>query len=401
MRITFLSTSSLDYPSPRGRWFPLAQELCFEGHEIQLVLLHHMMDKLAPKQRKQLHGGVMVYYASQMHVYGPVGQRRYFGPAELLKVSLLAALRLGWLAARLPSDVIHVCKPQPINGLAGLLAARATGRQLYVDCDDYEAGGNRFGAQWQQQLVRFWEDWLPRQAAGVTVNTEFLYQRNQALGVTDDRLVHVPNGISPQRLQAPDPRQVAGLRSSLGLGDAPVAVYVGTISQNTHNVGLLVDAFAEVIQHIPKARLLLVGDGEDRIAIRDQIAQLGLTQHVIMAGSVSAEQVPLFFSLGHCSIDPVSDDEVARGRSPLKIVESMALGIPVVTGDVGDRRTMLGGRGGMLVEPGSASALAKGIIELLGNSEKQQQLSEGARKQAELYRWDKLAKRWYSIYKSE
>lgn len=398
MRITFLSTSSLDYPSPRGRWFPLAQELQSKGHTIQLVLLHHMMNKLVSQQRQQLHGGVMVYYASQMHVYGPVGQRRYFGPAELLKVSLLAAMRLGWLAARLPSDVIHVCKPQPINGLAGLLAARATGRQLYVDCDDYEAGGNRFSANWQQQLVRFWEDWLPRQASGVTVNTAFLYQRNRSLGIAENRLVHVPNGIRPERLQAPDPRQVAGLRTALDLADAPVAVYVGTISQNTHNVGLLVDAFAQVVQQLPQARLLLVGDGEDRLAIQERVRSLGLAKQVVMTGAVSAEQVPLFFSLGHCSIDPVSDDEVARGRSPLKIVESMAVGVPVVTGDVGDRRIMLGDHAGLLIEPGSSTALAQAIIKILNEPKLQQQLSEGAHKQAQLYRWDRLAERWFSIY---
>ncbi len=399
MRITFLSTSSLDYPSPRGRWFPLAQELQAQGHKVQLVLLHHMMDKLAPQQRQQLHQGVMVYYASQMHVYGPVGQRRYFSPAELLKVSLLAALRLGWLAARLPSDVIHVCKPQPINGLAGLLAARITGRQLYVDCDDYEAGGNRFGAKWQQQLVRFWEDWLPRQAAGVTVNTAFLYERNRNLGIGEDRLAHVPNGISPDRLQAPDPRNVIDLRTALNLGNAPVAVYVGTISQNTHNVGLLVDAFAQVVEQLPQARLLLVGDGEDRHAIQEQVQSLGLTEHVVMTGAVSAEQVPLFFRLGHCSIDPVSDDEVARGRSPLKIVESMAVGVPVVTGDVGDRRIMLGDRAGILVEPGSPTALAQGMLKILSEPQLQRQLSEGAHEQAQLYRWDRLAERWFSIYK--
>jgi len=118
-----------------------------------------------------------------------------------------------------------------------------------------------------------------------------------------------------------------------------------------------------------------------------------------MTGAVSAEQVPLFFRLGHCSIDPVSDDEVARGRSPLKIVESMAVGVPVVTGDVGDRRIMLGDRAGILVEPGSPTALAQGMLKILSEPQLQRQLSEGAHEQAQLYRWDRLAERWFSIYK--
>ena len=41
MRLTFLCTSSLDYPSPRGRWLPLARELAAHGHDVRMALLHH------------------------------------------------------------------------------------------------------------------------------------------------------------------------------------------------------------------------------------------------------------------------------------------------------------------------------------------------------------------------
>src|SRR3954468_660616 len=131
-----------------------------------------------------------------------------------------------------------------MNGLAGILAARVLGCPLYVDCDDYEAGGNRFGAAWQRRLVRFWEDYLPRQAAGVTVNTRFLQRRCEALGVPAARLTYVPNGITAARLVSPEARQVASLRAALGLGEVPVVAYVGTLSQTTHNVGLLLESFA-------------------------------------------------------------------------------------------------------------------------------------------------------------
>ncbi|MDQ2999026.1 MAG: glycosyltransferase family 4 protein, partial [Chloroflexota bacterium] len=294
MRITFLATSSLDYPSPRGRWLPLAHELGAQGHQVRLALLHQAYDQLPINRRRQISGGVQVEYVAQMHVYGPVGQRRYFGPAALLRVSLCAAIELARAALRLGGDAIHVCKPQPINGLAGLLAARALGCPLYVDCDDYEAGGNRFGAAWQQRLVRFWEDHLPRQAAGATVNTRFLQRRCESLGVPAGRLTYVPNGIATSRLASPDPRRVAGLRAALGLGAGPVAIYVGTLSQTTHNVGLLLDAFAIVAPRLPAARLLLVGAGEDRAALMAQSQRLGLGERVLFAGAVAPAVVPAY-----------------------------------------------------------------------------------------------------------
>jgi glycosyltransferase involved in cell wall biosynthesis len=398
MRITFLATSSLDYPSPRGRWLPLARELVDQGHQAHLALLHHAYDRLPVGRRRQEYGGVQLEYVAQMHVYGPVGQRRYFGPAALLRVSLLAAIELARAAVRLGGDAIHVCKPQPINGLAGLLAARALGRPLYVDCDDYEAGGNRFGAAWQQRLVRLWEDHLPRQAAGVTVNTRFLQRRCESLGVPAARLTYVPNGIVAARLMPPEPRPVAGLRAALGLGDAPVVMYVGTLSQITHHVGLLLDAFALVAQRLPAARLLLVGDGEDRVALMAKAWRLGLGARALFAGAVPPAAVPAYLALAACSVDPVGDDAVAAARSPLKIVESLASGVPVVTGDVGDRAEMLAQDAGVLVRPGEARALAEGIAALLEHAPLQLHMAARARRRAETYRWDRLAQVWATVY---
>ncbi len=69
------------------------------------------------------------------------------------------------------------------------------------------------------------------------------------------------------------------------------------------------------------------------------------------------------------SVEPVYDDLAARARSPLKILESLAVGTPVVAGDVGDRREMLyDGQAGLLVKPGDSDALATGILALLQDS---------------------------------
>lgn len=398
MRICFLGTSSLDYPSPRGRWLPLAHELARQGNDIQLLLLHHCYDKLTRDQRRQEQSGVLVNYVGQMHVYGPIGQRRYFGSLQLLHVSLRGALALLRATLRARPAAIHVCKPQPINGLAGITAARRLGIPLYVDCDDYEAGGNRFGATWQQQLVQCWEDDLPKYAAGVTVNTRFLQQRYQALGITAQQIVYVPNGIAASRLQPPQQRAVAGLRAGLGLAGHPVVAYVGTLSLNTHNVGLLLEAFALVAQQQADARLLLVGDGEDRQLLMRRVKDLGLASQTLFTGAVPAAGVPSYLALADCLVDPVDDDPVAQARSPLKIVESLALGIPVVTGNVGDRSEMLGDRAGIVVAAGSPQALADGILTVIENTEQRAGLAKSARQQAENYRWDRLVWEWMSVY---
>jgi len=335
-----------------------------------------------------------------MHVYGAVGQRHYFGPLRLLQVSLWGAARLAAAVVRAGCDVLHVCKPQPINGLAGILASRAVGCPLYLDCDDYEAGGNRFGAGWQHRVVQLWEDTLPLRALAVTVNTRFLQQRCQALGVPARQVVYVPNGVTRERIDiVPPERAVAGLRGAFGLGNAPVVVYVGTLSEITHGVGLLLDAFAHVVQQVPTARLLLVGDGEDRATLVERARQLGLNSSVRFIGAVPYDMVPVYLALAHCSVDAVRDDAVAQARSPLKIVESLAAGVPVVTGDVGDRAEMLAdGAAGVVVAPGDPQALANGIVALLENTERQRVAAQAARRTAQAYTWPVLATKWRAAY---
>ncbi|MEN9938596.1 MAG: hypothetical protein RLZZ387_5175 [Chloroflexota bacterium] len=399
MRVAFLCTSSLDYPSPRGRWLPLARELAAAGHEPHLALLHHTFDRLDPAGRTLRHGPVTAHYVGQMHVYGPVGRRQYFGPARLLQVSLTGALALALAAIRLRADAIHVCKPQPINGLAGALAARALGVPLYVDCDDYEAGGNRTASAWQRRALVAWEDGLPPRAAGVTVNTRFLHQRYRDLGVPAATIAYVPNGVPPSRLLPPNTRQIEGLRAALGLGEAPTALYLGTLSQTTHNVALLLEAFALVAPRLPTARLLLVGEGEDRELLQARAAELGIGDRALFAGPAPAAATPAFLALAACSVDPVADDAVARARSPLKIVESLASGVPVITGDVGDRREVLGGTAGLLVTPGDARALGDGLEALLGDPPARAEMARAARDRAEEYRWDRLARGWKRVYR--
>ncbi len=398
MRITLLCTSSLEYPSPRGRWLPLAKQLAKLGHEPQLLLLHHTYDRLPAAQRRLNVDGVMVHYVGQMHVYGPVGQRRYFGAADLLRISVQGAVQLARAALRYGADALHVCKPQPINGLGGMVAARALRCPLYVDCDDYEAGGNRFGAAWQRWMVQLWEDRLPQHARAITVNTRFLHQRYQMLNIEPTRINYVPNGVAPEQLRAPDTRQVAGLGIALERASRPIVLYVGTLSRTTHNVDLLIAAFALVAQRVPHARLVLVGDGEDRAALELSVAELGLRERVLFVGAVPADTIPIWFAQATCSVDPVGDDGVARGRSPLKIVESMALGVPVVTGNVGDRAEMLAGSGGLIVQPGSAEALADGIGSLLEDTTRQQALAVGARERSAVYCWERLVHDWLQVY---
>jgi glycosyltransferase involved in cell wall biosynthesis len=399
LKILFLLTQSLEYPSGLGRYWPLAKELARLGHDVFLAALHPALAE--QPIRTFVQEGVHVHYAGPMHVRQKAHQREYFGPLGLGWSVLRGTWGLSWSALLSRVDVVHVCKPHPQNGLAGLLGKWLRGLRLYLDCDDYEAESNRYSHRWQKQAVIFWEDRLPHLARGITVNTRFTQQRLEALGIPADRIVYVPNGIDRERFSNPDPARITALRAQLGLEGRPVILYVGSLSSPSHPLDLLLQAFVHVIHEKPTARLLIVGGGEDYTALRRQVNGLALASSVVMTGRVAPDQVPDYYRLSDISVDPVHDDPTARARSPLKLFESMATGVPVITGDVGDRREHLAplpGRAGLLVAPGSAEALAEGLLSLLQNPDQREAMGHHGQRLAEHYFWDVQVHQFSKVY---
>lgn len=387
MRILFLLTQSLESPSGLGRFGPLAKALTTHGIEVEIVALHHDWVQLRSDKRVEQVDGVTIRYVSQMHVLKRGNEKLYFSPWHLLWVTLLATLRLTWHGMWRPADLIMVGKPQPMNGVAGWLATCVRRSPLWVDVDDHEAASNRFGGRWQQWIVSQAEQWLPRQARWVTSNTYASIERLVADGVARSRLTYLPNGFDRQRLslsvQMP-------LRESLKLGDGPVVLYLGSLSLPSHPVHLLIEAWSIVQSVHQTARLLIVGGGEDGKRLRQQVKRLNIQDVVCFTGRVPPNTVAAYYRLATLSVDPVYDDQSARGRSPLKLFESLACRTPVITSDVGERGAILG-QAGALVPAGDSAALAEAINELLFAPERLAAMRTEADERVAMYEWNKLS----------
>jgi len=396
VKIAFVLTQSLDSPSGLGRYGPIARELVKLGYDVEIIALHYAWAKLP--QKSFIDQGVQVHYVGQMHVQKEGPYKMYFGPGKLLKVALTATIQLAKAVRRSNADIIHLGKPQPFNVLAARYGRR--GRPMFCDCDDYEAETNRFSHSSQKLLVKYFEDSIIHFVDGLTVNTRFLKNRYQQLGFPVEKILCVPNGVERSRFSnISDP---FSLLRRWGLdNDSPIVIYVGTVGLLSHPVDLLLAAFCTVLETYPNAQLLLVGGGEDYAKVQEMARQLGIAGQTTFTGRVSPEEIPAYLSLADVSVDPVHDDLIAKARSPLKILESLVVGTPVVTGRVGDRDIMLeNGRLGELVETGNSSALAHGILAILQNPKKREAMSQTALATKNQWYWDRLVTDFSQIYQS-
>jgi glycosyltransferase involved in cell wall biosynthesis len=398
MKLLYLLTQDLESPSGLGRYWPLAREMARLGHTVTVAALHSNYEALPRKRFKQ--DGVNIWYVAPMHVRKQGNIKSYYSTPGLLWVAVRATCLLSWAALSVPTDIIHIGKPHPMNGVAGLLGQWLRRRQVYLDCDDYETQSNRFGAGWQKRTVAFFERWLPRRVHYITTHTQFILSRLQAGGIPPERIYYISNGVDRQRFAPPDPQKVAALRSEFGLQGKRVIAFIGSLSLAGHPVDLLIKAFVAIHKAQPESILLLVGGGEDYENLRSQAQALGIGNATIFVGRVSPEEVRLYYHLPDVSVDPVHDDAAARGRSPLKLFESWACGVPFVSADVGDRRALLGDPpAGLLALPGNPLSLAEAILQILNDHNLSKELRERGLERVKAYYWDKLAVEFDELYR--
>lgn len=400
IKITFLLTQSMESPGGSGRYFPLAKALTQLGHEVTIIALHH--DYKNASRRHYVEDGVAVHYAGQMHVRKVGNEKIYYGTLALLWITAVSTLRLTWIALKTPSNIIHVCKTQPMNGVAAWIVHKLRRTPIFLDSDDYEAVNNRFNGKWQQRIVAWFEDWLPTFASGITVNTTFIGERLQKIGYPSDKIFLVPNGADRATFEilknTDTPEYLYKLRKKLQLtAKNKVVVYVGSMSLTSHAVDLLLESFVDVVIQEPTAILLLVGAGEDFPHLQKLAQKLQLMDHVRFVGKVPPIATPYYYALGDITVDPMRNSIQAESSLSLKLVESIAAGIPCITADIGDRKQIVG-NAGLAVLPDDQQALSAGILSVLQDTDMAIKMHNSAKESREKQWWDIRVHDFSSMY---
>lgn len=136
--------------------------------------------------------------------------------------------------------------------------------------------------------------------------------------------------------------------------DAPIVLAVGSLIERK-DFATLIRAFAQLARH-PSARLVLLGEGPERLRLEGLVGELGLTDRVALHGFVPN---PLAFM---AKADVLALSSRVEGM-PTVIIEALACGIPVIATDCphGPAELLCDGTYGRLVPVGNAEAMAQAL----------------------------------------
>lgn len=197
-------------------------------------------------------------------------------------------------------------------------------------------------------------------------------------GIPDSKLRVVAEGVDPGRMESGD--RNAG-RTSLSVSeDAPLLLTVARISLHKGHE-FLVKAMKGVAAERPDVILALAGEGDLFDSIKQQVADLGLSDHIRFLGFRS--DVPDLMAAADLFILP----SVMEGLGT-SVIDAMFAGTPIVTTEAGGIPELVRQREGedgpcaWIVPPENPEALRRAIIEALENKEERVKRSERARERA-------------------
>ena len=204
---------------------------------------------------------------------------------------------------------------------------------------------------------------------------------------TRGRVEIIPDGVNPDRfpLNRKPARPATPHVWSVG--------FVGSLKP-WHGLGTLVDAFARLHQTHPDTRLVVVGDGPGRQRLAAQAADIGVSDAVVLTGSVPPDEVPGLLASIDAAVAPYPNLPTFY-FSPLKIFEYMAAGLPVVASRIGQIPEVIrDGVHGLLCPPGDAAAVAAALCRLKEDPDLGARLGRAARAHVvQHYTWYQVASR--------
>lgn len=184
----------------------------------------------------------------------------------------------------------------------------------------------------------------------------------QSQPLPPDRVSLLPDTFQPGRFPiAPKPTH---LLHRHGLTpDQPVILTVNrlTAGEAYHPYDRVLAALPQIRQAIPNVRYLIVGKGDDRPRLEEEIARQQLQACVTLTGFVPDSELPDYYNL--CDVFAMPSKLEGFG---IVFLEAMAAGKPVLaSSEDGGRDAVCQGRLGAMVHPDDTAAIAQHLIQIL------------------------------------
>lgn len=215
-----------------------------------------------------------------------------------------------------------------------------------------------------------------------------------SLGLDRKLVTTIPNGVSPSDFSV-TPLPVRD-------GREPVLLYIGTLA-DWQGLDIVIKALPKILEQQPvKLRILGRGRSRQRKMLAKQIRKLGLEDHVIVQPAVPHHEIPAVISSADICVAPLglNDRNVTQGACPIKVLEYMAAGRPLLASNMPIVRELVReDLDGLLFSPNDPADLAYQANQLLKDMDLSKRLADSAAGYVrEKFTWHESQKKLLKVY---
>ena len=201
----------------------------------------------------------------------------------------------------------------------------------------------------------------------------------------------IPNPIIDKEVIAKSKEKI--VHSWFNNDEVPVIIAAGRLTRQK-DFPTLIKAFSIALEQV-SAKLVIIGDGEDRQRLEQLTLALGVGSKVDLA----RRKPNPYQYIRAANIFVLSSLWEGPGHA---LIEAVALGTPSITTrcPAGPVETVQNGKAGLIVPIGDPIAMADAIVDLVKNPAKAKKLAAAGAKAAERYTPESVAAQWDQLFKS-
>jgi glycosyltransferase involved in cell wall biosynthesis len=325
----------------------------------------------------------------------PVAHRRGGGIFGTVREYVLFTILATVEAARRSRRRFHVVQVHnpPDFLVVAALVPRLRGARIVFDVHDLASDmfAMRFerlpGSGSADRVLRAVERWAAKSSDAVLTVHEPYRRELVARGVPADKVTVVMNSLD-ERLLTPEPPE----RRRNGF----VVFYHGTVTPH-YGVPLIVDAAAEARSRVPDVRVEIYGDGDAVPELERRALMHGIRDRLAISGYVPQSEALRAARSASVGVVPNLPTRLNRFALSTKLLEYVALGIPVISAELPTIREHFSDEEILFFRPGDASALAAAIAEVAADPRAASARAAAARRRYENYRWHHSATRYVRV----
>ena len=324
---------------------------------------------------------------------------RTFLPLAFIVSLVFFYLQTIRLLRKTKPDAVIAAHPSYMCGLIGVIASRQLNIPVILDYPDLwtpmtiETLGLRYGSL-ESVLLERMEEVPVRFAKHIIVVSRIIQDRLVQKGISRERITIIPNGVSSKELLS-----AILVRHHHGFDNSNHAkvLFVGRL-ERWSGLNCLIKAVPIVTQVLPNTKFVIVGDGYYKKLLEDTVTSLGFQDSVLFMGFLSQERVWTNIRDADVCISIFSEGKTNDAAMPIKLLEYMALGKPVVATEVKGMNKFLKDRNNILLVNREPVAIATAILSLLKDSRFAREIGFNAKKMVEKhFDWEFLAEDFESI----